>query len=104
MIKTTYTEARANLASLLDQATRNRETVIITRRGEEDAALIAADELASLEETAYLLRSPKNAQRLLAALARALEKTEPPMSVEDLRREFGLEVRRRPRRERGRER
>jgi antitoxin YefM len=89
-IHTTYTEARANLASLLDRATHDRETVIISRRGADDVALIAADELTSLLETAHLLRSPANATRLLGALERALADTEPSQTVEDLAREVGL--------------
>ena len=93
-VKTTYTEARGNLAKLCDRATEDRETVIITRRGAQDVALIAADELASLEETAHLLRSPKNAARLLTALNRALERTEKPQTVDDVRRELGLERKR----------
>jgi antitoxin YefM len=68
----------------------DRETVIIKRRGHADVALVAADELASLEETAHLLRSPRNASRLLTALNRALEGAEQPQSVEELRRELGL--------------
>ena len=44
--------------------------IVIQRRGHEDMALLPADELSSLRETAYLLRSPENAARLLAALAR----------------------------------
>lgn len=71
MIETTYTNARAKLASLLDEVTANREIAIIHRRGAEDVALIPADELRGLLETAHLLRSPKNAQRLMAALQRA---------------------------------
>jgi antitoxin YefM len=70
-IETTYAQARANLKSLLDQVAENREQVIIHRRGGEDVVLIAADELRGLMETAHLLRSPKNAQRLLHALRRA---------------------------------
>jgi antitoxin YefM len=62
-IKTTYTQARANLAALCDEVTENREVVIIHRRGTEDVALISAEELAGLVEAAHLLRSPKNAQR-----------------------------------------
>ena len=77
-IQTTYTEARANFARLCDRATADRETVIIARRGAPDVALIAADELAGLLETAHLLRSPNNAARLLTALSRALERTEDP--------------------------
>lgn len=72
-IETSYTEARANFAKLCDRVTQDRETVIIKRRGAEDVALIAADELSSLEETAYLLRSPENARRLLTALNDALQ-------------------------------
>jgi antitoxin YefM len=89
-IHTTYTEARANLASLLDRAANDRETVIISRRGADDVALIAADEFSSLQETAHLLRSPANAARLLSALGRALTNAEPPQTVEDLAREVGL--------------
>ncbi len=89
-VHTTYTEARANLAALLDRATQNRETVIISRRGADDVALIAADELASLLDTAHLLRSPANATRLLTVLERALTNTERPQSLVDLKREVGL--------------
>lgn len=91
-IETTYTQARASFASLCDAATDDRETVIVRRRGKDDVAIIAADELRSLEETAHLLRSPENAQRLLRALLRALERTGTPESVDDLRSEFGLEA------------
>lgn len=85
-----YSAARQHLAALLDEVTEQRESVVITRRNGAPVALIAADELASLEETAHLLRSPANAQRLLAALERALEGTTPPMTTEELRRESGL--------------
>ena len=57
-IQTTYTHARANLAALCDEVTASREVVIIHRRGAEDVALIAAEELSGLLETAHLLRSP----------------------------------------------
>ncbi|BCY17368.1 MAG: type II toxin-antitoxin system prevent-host-death family antitoxin [Chloroflexi bacterium] len=90
-IQTTYTQARAGLAKLLDQVTHDREVVMIQRRGEEEVAMIAASELASLTETAYLLRSPANAERLLTALGRALKNETPPLSVEDLRRETGID-------------
>jgi antitoxin YefM len=89
-IQTTYTRARANLARLCDQATADRETIIITRRRTPPVALIAADELSSLTETAYLLRSPRNAERLLKALRRALEGKGSRKSVTALRRELGL--------------
>jgi antitoxin YefM len=70
-IDTTYTQARAHLAELCDRATNDRETIIIRRRNAGAVALVAADELESLTETAHLLRSSANAERLLAALARA---------------------------------
>ena len=87
-LETTFTIARANLARLCDRVTEERETVIITRRGRAEVALIAADELASLEETAHLLRSPENARRLLTALNRALLRIEQPQTVASLRREL----------------
>lgn len=90
-ITTNYTQARAGLAGLLDEVTENREIVIIQRRNGEPAALIAAAELSSLVETSYLLRSPQNAERLLAALGRALKNEGNPLSLAALRVEVGLE-------------
>jgi antitoxin YefM len=79
------------LAALLDQVVANRDVVLIRRRGAEDVALIAADELESILETAHLLRSPKNAERLLTALRRAQQRTLEPSTVDDLRAEVGLD-------------
>ena len=90
-IQITYTRAQARLASLLDQVTKNREVVVIRRRGAEDVALIAADELAGILETAHLLRSPKNERRLLSALNRARKGTGIPQTIDELRREIGFE-------------
>ena len=90
-IQTTYTQAREGLAKLLDQVTHNREVVVIRRRGEEEVAMIAASELVSLMETAYLLRSPANAERLLSALNRALINDTQAKTLETLRHEVGLE-------------
>ena len=90
-IEFTYSSAREQLATLLDRVTKDREVVIIQRRGGEAVAMIAADELASLTETAYLLRSPQNAERVLSALARALKNEGKPQNIDDLRREVGLE-------------
>lgn len=87
----TYSQARANLASVLDDVTENREVVIIRRRNGEAAALIAASELTSLLETAYLLRSPANAERLLTALNDALKGHTRPMTPAELRAEVGLD-------------
>ena len=90
-IQTTYTQARASLATLLDQVTKNREVVIIQRRGGEDVAMITADELAGILETAHLLRSPVNAKRLLTALDRVRKQSGTPQTIEDLRTEVGFE-------------
>ena len=90
-IETTYTHARANLKALLDEVAENREQVIIHRRGGDDVAMIAADELRGLLETAHLLRSPRNAQRLLAALRRAQARKGRPETTENLRHQIGLD-------------
>ncbi len=87
---TTYTQAREKLAALLNEVTSTREPVMIRRRGAEDVALIAADELRSVMETAHLLRSPANAERLLRALARARRTKLRPSSVAKLRGELDL--------------
>lgn len=90
-IQTTYTDARARLASLFDEVTQNREVVIIQRRGCEDVAMIAADELAGILETAHLMRSPANAERLLSALERVRKGTGTPQTIDALRGEVGFE-------------
>jgi antitoxin YefM len=91
MVTTTYTEARAHLAELLDRVTQDRETVIITRRNGESVAMIAADELSGMLETIHLLRSPANAERLLDAIAWAKSGKGEPSSPAALRAEFGLD-------------
>ncbi len=88
--ETTYTRARANLARLCDSAAADREVVIIHRRGAEDVALLAASELRSLMECAYLLRSPRNARRLLSALARAQRRGGVAKKMGQLRAELKL--------------
>ena len=70
-VETTYTSLRERLAAVLDQVANDREVVIVRRRGAKDVALVPAEELSGLLETAHLLRSPRNARRLLAALQRA---------------------------------
>jgi antitoxin YefM len=90
-IQTTYSQARANLAKLCDKVAGNREIVIINRRNAEDVAIIAAGELSGIIETAHLLRSPRNARRLLAALNRALEKKMKPQTIQKLRYEIGFD-------------
>jgi len=86
-----YSYARQNLAKILSEAEESQEPVIIRRRGHEDMALIPADELRSLEESAHLLRSPKNARRILQSLQRALENAGVAETPESLRSQLGLE-------------
>lgn len=86
-----YTEARANLAKIWDRVVQNNEPAVLHRRGCEDVVLIAASEFRGLVESAHLLRSPKNAQRLVGALRRALEDGGTASSVEKLAAELSLE-------------
>ncbi|MDO9596210.1 MAG: type II toxin-antitoxin system prevent-host-death family antitoxin [Azoarcus sp.] len=65
----TYTTARANLAKTMDRVCEDHEPLIITRNGEQSVVMLSLDDYKSLEETAYLLRTPTNARRLLAAIA-----------------------------------
>jgi antitoxin YefM len=90
-IETTYTSLRARLSSVLDKVVKDQEVVIVRRRGARDVALVPAEELVGLMETAHLLRSPKNARRLLTALRRANRRSGKPETVDQLRRELGLE-------------
>jgi len=89
--RTTYTQARANLASLCDRVAETREPYVIERRNGENVALVSESELNSLLETAHLLRSPKNARRLASALERALGSAPAPESLDELRRSLGIE-------------
>ncbi len=67
-----YSTARATLASTMDRVCGNHEAIIITRSGQASVVMMSLDDYKALEETAYLLRSPKNAKRLMASIA-ALE-------------------------------
>ena len=87
-LEVSYSEARANLASLMDQVTDDCEVVIIKRRGRSSVAMIDADELSSILETEYLFRSPKNAARLMKAIERAKKGGGKKMTVEELRKDF----------------
>ena len=89
--KTTYSNARQSLRALWDEAISTREPIFITRRGAENVALISADELSSVMETIHLFRSPENARRLLTALNRAYEDSVQPSSLDELKRELGIE-------------
>lgn len=88
----TYSYARENLASLWDLVEDAQEEVVLQRRGHEDMAIIPAKELKSLQETAHLLRSPANAQRLLRALtqSRSGAKAATFTTTDELAAELGL--------------
>jgi antitoxin YefM len=71
LVKTmTYSESRAHYAETLNTVVDDREEVVITRAGHEPVVIVALSEYESLRETAYLLRSPENARRLLASIDR----------------------------------
>jgi antitoxin YefM len=91
-VDTTYTALRENLAAILDRVTDDQEIVIVRRRGAKDVALIPADELSSLLETAHLLRSPANSRRLMASLQEARQGKGKRMSLKQLRQAVGLDA------------
>ena len=64
-----YTNARSNLAKTMEKVCEDHDVVIITRRNESSVVMMSLEDFQALEETAYLLRSPKNARRLLASIA-----------------------------------
>jgi antitoxin YefM len=65
----TYSAARAKLADTMDRVCDDHEPIIITRNGQQAVVMMALDDFKALEETSYLLRSPKNARRLLESIA-----------------------------------
>ena len=85
-----YSEARATLATLLDHVTDDQEPVVIARRGKPAVVLVALSELEGYRETAYLLRSPANADRLLIALARAGRNEGEVLTVAELEQRIGF--------------
>lgn len=92
-METTYTHLRENLASILDDVVDRQEIVIVRRKASRDVALIPASELAVLMETAHLLRSPRNARRLLTALRRAEKGKATPSTIRELKQELLSEPR-----------
>jgi len=64
-----YTAARANLAGTMDRVCEDHEPVIITRNGQQSVVMISLEDFKAMEETAYLLRNPKNARRLVESIA-----------------------------------
>jgi antitoxin YefM len=81
-----YTAARANLAKLMDRVCENHEPVTIRRSGQAPVVMLSLADFNSLEETAYLLRSPKNAKRLLKSIA-GLEERTAEVSMASIRHE-----------------
>jgi len=90
-LEVSYSEARSNLASLMDQVTDDCEVVVITRRGHKKVAMIDADELSSLMETEYIFRSPRNAERLMSSIKQVEAGGGEVTTIEKLRKEFGAE-------------
>jgi antitoxin YefM len=69
MDSVSYTTARAELARVMDRVCDNHEPLAITRQGRQSVVLLSLDDYESMEETAYLMRSPENARRLVSAIA-----------------------------------
>lgn len=78
---TSYTQARDNFVKVLEQVEQGDSIVVVQRRGHADVAMIAADELSSLLEQVYLLRSPANAKRLFASLEWAQQRLSEPSTA-----------------------
>lgn len=90
-IQATYSNARANFAKLLNTVSDDHEVVVIDRRGKESVAMISLSELDGLSETAHLLRSPKNARRLMRAIKRSKTRKTKAMTIDELKRKVGFE-------------
>jgi antitoxin YefM len=84
--ETTYSDLRQNLSRYLNAAVDDCETIVVRRRGKRDVALIALDELRSLQETVHALTPPRNGRRLLEAIAQAERGEGVEMTLEELRR------------------
>ena len=91
MKEISYSRARRNLAALMDEVVDDCEPVLIRRRGKEPVALIAGDELTPWLETAYLLRSPANAQHLREAMAQDERGEGEVIDIDELAKRLGIE-------------
>jgi antitoxin YefM len=87
----TYSHARAHLSEVLDRVGHDREIITVTRRNQPDVAIIAADELSSLLESVYLLRSPANAKRLFRSMEWAKSAEAIPQTLDELKQELSIE-------------
>lgn len=81
MDATTYTSVRAKLARAMDRVCNDHEPLIITRNGEQSVVMLSLEDYRALKETAYLLRTPPNARRLLGTHWRDIGRAELPMST-----------------------
>lgn len=88
---TTYSDLRTHLKAYCDGVAESGEPVIIKRRGGADVALVSLDELAGLEATAHLLRSPRNARRLLESVKELRSGGGVSLTEDELRKKFGLD-------------
>lgn len=91
MITTTYAEISENLTEYLDQMGNDRQSLLIKRQGYKDVVLMPANEYTGLLETIHLLRSPKNAERLLASLASSHAGLGTPQSIESFSEMIGFD-------------
>ena len=84
-----YSEARKNLATLMDSVCDDSDVVVITRRKARPVVLMSLDEYNSIQETAHLLRSPANAERLLESIAEMQQGKAVPRALADISEEDG---------------
>ena len=90
MSTVTCEQAKENLERLWDESVSSREPILVKRRGHADLALLPAADLSSLLETAHLLRSPRNARRLLESIRNANDGKYSVMTMANLRRKAGM--------------
>lgn len=88
---TTYTDLREHLKDYCDEVAESGEPLVIQRRNGAHVALVSLEELAGLEETAHLLRSPENARRLFESIAEVRSGGGVTLTVDELRQRFGLD-------------
>ena len=89
--KTTYSQRITNLESILEEVVEGGQIIVIERKDGKNVALIAEEELSSLLESVYLLRSPENAKRLFRALEWSESEVEESQTIEELKEELGIE-------------
>ena len=87
----TFSELRANLKAYCDDVADDGEPLVVKRRGAPDVALISVKELVALEETAHLLRSPKNARRLFESIEETRSGKGTVLTVREVRERYGLD-------------